>query len=94
MSTTREFFRHCPACGRRFHIRLVSKKLVNEKRETEEIKQVTMSPNIGGYTRTPMAPIIVEENIPITVDVEEFQYSYKCKHCGHEWFETHTKVSR
>jgi len=24
---------------------------------------------------------------PTIVDVEEFQYNYKCKHCGHEWSE-------
>ena len=94
MSDAREFFRHCPACGRRFHIKLVSKRLVDEKRETEEIKQVTMSPNIGVYSRTPIAPIIVEQSVPITIDVEDFQYSYKCKHCGHEWSETQTKLSK
>jgi DNA-directed RNA polymerase subunit RPC12/RpoP len=94
MSEAREFFRICPACGRRFHIRLVSRELVDEKRETAETKQVTMIPTSGGNSMTSMHPITVEENVPITLDVEEFQYSYKCKHCGHEWFETRTKVSR
>jgi len=27
-----EFFRHCPGCGRRFHIKLESKKLVDLER--------------------------------------------------------------
>ena len=35
----------------------------------------------------PTTPVIVEENIPITIEIEDFQYSYKCKHCGHEWIE-------
>ena len=83
MSTASEFFRHCPSCGRRFHIRHVNKELVDEKKETEEMKRA------AGTVRS----VILEFNVPITIDVKEFQYSYKCKHCGHEWFETHTKVS-
>jgi len=35
------------------------------------------------------ASLTVQEGIPIIVDVEEFHYVYKCKHCGHEWSETH-----
>ncbi len=29
-----EFFRHCPGCGRRFHIKLESKKMVHLDRES------------------------------------------------------------
>jgi hypothetical protein len=32
-------------------------------------------------------PTILEENVPVTVHIEDFQYSYRCKHCGHEWTE-------
>ena len=95
MSTASEFFRHCPSCGRRFHIKLVSKKLTNERKDTEEVKQGMINFAATGYPRgsVPSGPVIVEENIPVTIDIEDFQYSYKCKHCGHEWFETRTKVS-
>jgi len=31
-----------------------------------------------------MAP---EEKVHVTVERKEFQYTYKCKHCGHEWVE-------
>ena len=80
-----EFFRHCPACGRRFHIKLESKKLVRIDRE----------PVPGLLTpRTTIAPfqapfLLVHEGAPVTADIEEFQYMYKCNHCGHEWAEKH-----
>ncbi|MGP8124293.1 MAG: hypothetical protein ACLQEQ_00250 [Nitrososphaerales archaeon] len=32
---------------------------------------------------------VLEENVPILVTDREFQYAYKCKHCGHEWSEFH-----
>ncbi len=73
-----EFFRHCPQCGRMFHITLVDKKLGHLYKETVETGPVIVRPRL-----------VVEEGIPVTVDVEEFQYAYKCKHCGHEWYEKH-----
>ena len=93
MSEVETFFRFCPSCGKRFHIKLVSKKLVGDRKEVEEVKQAMMSPMPMGYSRgsMPTTPVIVEENIPITIEIEDFQYSYKCKHCGHEWTESHTK---
>lgn len=93
MSEVETFFRFCPSCGRRFHIKLVSKKLVDDRKEVEEIKQAMMNPVPMGYARSsmPMTPLIVEENIPITIEIEDFQYSYKCKHCGHEWTESHVE---
>jgi len=87
MSEVKTFFRICPACGRRFHIKVVSKKLADDKSETVEMTQpavISTFPQMRGG-----APLIVEENVPVTIDVEEFQYSYHCKHCGHEWSEIH-----
>jgi uncharacterized Zn finger protein len=43
------------------------------------------------YGGIPMPPVVVEEDVPVTVDIKEFQYTYKCKHCGHVWSETHEK---
>jgi len=90
MSEVRAFFRFCPSCGRRFHIRLVSKKLVGERKEVTAIKEA-----IGSFIPTSVGrSIVVEENIPATIDVEEFQYAYKCKHCGHAWSERRVEESR
>src|SRR5438093_1373788 len=49
-----EFFRHCPGCGRRFHIKLESKKLVDVERMSRPTMDVT---NImGGAVMTSAAP--------------------------------------
>jgi hypothetical protein len=37
---------------------------------------------------------MVQEGRPIIADIEEFQYTYKCKHCGHEWSEKHVEEHR
>ena len=89
VSEIRAFFRFCPECGRRFHIKLVSKKLLDIERESVELKRtvpVGISPRTSYGTSM---PILVQEGEQITIDVEEFQYTYLCKHCGHEWSEKH-----
>ena len=92
MSEVRTFFRYCPACGKRFHIKLVSKKLLDEKRETTTIKAMfkekgsLVTPGVwrtGGLGR----PVLLEEDVPMTIDVENFEHTYKCRHCGHVWTE-------
>ncbi len=71
-----EFFRHCPQCGRRFHIKLEGKRPVSLVREP-----VTL-------------PLTLWVDRTITIDTEEFQYAYKCGHCGHEWSEKHVEEFR
>ena len=89
-----EFFRHCPECGRRFHIKLASKKIVNLDRKKEKTESV-VSPTAGGLVYSAASPYLhLQEGPPIIVDIEEFQYVYKCKHCGHEWSEKHTEEHR
>jgi DNA-directed RNA polymerase subunit RPC12/RpoP len=88
-----EFFRFCPECGRRFHIKLVSKKLMKLDRETIRRPRVArMGIATSGYSAGPSHQMtMVFEGEPIIIDIEEFQYNYKCKHCGHEWFEKHVE---
>lgn len=89
MSEIKTFFRTCPSCGRRFEIRLMSKKLI----ETQRIKEQMPRANnyFGGW---PGSYLLVGETEPVMIDVEEFQYAYKCKHCGHEWLEKHEEEHR
>ncbi len=69
-----EFFRFCPGCRRRFHVKLESKKLVHVEREQgREPPGIRASGGYGGG--------------PVIIDIEEFLYNYKCKRCGHEWSE-------
>jgi hypothetical protein len=80
MSGVRTFFRHCPSCGRRFEVRLVGKQSVAKEDLPETEKRA-----VGRFI-TP-APVLMTEDEPVVIDIEEFQYTYKCKHCGHEWSE-------
>ena len=90
VSEVRTFFRFCPACGKRFHIKLVGKKLAEERTEKTEVTRDRGTFMTGsGYGMYGPAPVIVEEKVPLTINVEDFQYTYKCKHCGHVWTEIH-----
>ncbi len=75
-----EFFRHCPACGRRFHVKLESKKIVGFKREKRPTGMLPRESGQGGRPRVIEGPTAI-------FDIEEFVYAYKCGHCGHEWSE-------
>jgi predicted RNA-binding Zn-ribbon protein involved in translation (DUF1610 family) len=79
LAEVRTFFRRCPSCGRRFEIRLVSKKLIG--REEIESKAEQYLPVSAAD------PVVLESTVPIIVEVDEFGYTYKCKHCGHQWSE-------
>ena len=87
------FFRHCPACGKRFEIRLVSKKLVHESKEVERNRSVLPTiderPRYKGlfYVRN-------EPNVTTITVTDEFRYTYKCKACRHQWSEKRTRESK
>jgi uncharacterized Zn finger protein len=88
MSEVETFFRFCPVCGKRFHIKVIGKELVGDRVERESLEQ-TVPSNIGfGQVAE---PVVVEQGVPVTIDYEDFQYTYKCKHCGHVWTEIHEK---
>ena len=89
MSEVKTFFRTCPSCGRRFEIRLISKKLIGTQRIEEE-----MPIEDDSLFEWPDFYLPVGETEPAVVDVEEFQYAYKCKHCSHEWVEKHEELDR
>jgi DNA-directed RNA polymerase subunit RPC12/RpoP len=92
MPEVKTFFRYCPSCGRRFHIKLVSKKLVDSHRDTYEQKRYVGRPNVSGGVMSNSR--ILEENVLVSVDVEDLQYSYKCSHCGHRWTEERVEKHR
>jgi|SRR5579862_2724639 len=83
------FFRQCPSCGKRFEIRVVGKKLV----ESESIKEnrPVSSDYFGGYAGS---ILVVGQEEPTIVEVEKFQYTYRCKHCGHIWREIKEKDTK
>ena len=86
-----EFFRHCPECGRRFHIKLETKKIVSLDREPVPRIEHGVSQL---RTEARPIPVIVHDERLVILDVEQFQYVYKCKHCGNEWSEKHIEEHR
>ncbi|MGD0477413.1 MAG: hypothetical protein ABSB29_04495 [Nitrososphaerales archaeon] len=61
----------------------------NEKEKSvKSVSNVSSGPLLGSFS-TP--PSVVEEHAPLIVDSEAFQYTYRCKHCGHEWLEVREK---
>jgi len=84
LAEVRTFFRRCPSCGRRFEIRLVNKKLMGSEQSESKIQQATLS--------SISAPVVLESNVPVLVEVDDFRYTYRCKHCGHQWSEEHFKT--
>jgi hypothetical protein len=94
MSVLRTFFRHCPSCGRRFEIRLISKGEVSDEGGTW-----MASRSAAGMSGRRESNVMLEGERPVTVEVSEteevkdFKYNYKCKHCGHEWSEERFKTT-
>jgi predicted RNA-binding Zn-ribbon protein involved in translation (DUF1610 family) len=88
------YFRYCPQCGKRFHIRLVSKKEVSSHEETIEETHYWARGTFSPTGTHSAGPAVLEESIPHTIEIEDFQYSYKCKHCGHEWTESHVEEKK
>lgn len=86
------FLRKCPSCGRRFGVKLLGKKLVDEQSETEtEGMNITVAPHPiqGGQVSSTMN---LDERITYTTD--RFELSLRCSKCGHAWTERSMKVKR
>ena len=88
MSEIKAFFRHCPSCGRRFHIRLVRKEHVAGERVKQKLTQTEAEMESGLMHATQLITPLAE-GPSIIVDIEDFEYTYKCTHCGHLWSEVH-----
>jgi uncharacterized Zn finger protein len=80
----RTFFRRCPSCGRRFEIRLVNKKLISSEQVESNVEQYTAG--------SVYEPLMLESDVPIVVEIDDFRYTYRCKHCGHQWSEERFKT--
>ena len=85
-----EFFRHCPECGRRFHLKLVGKTMDRILEKEPVYAPPRIWPRTSSFLGASI-PIVVKEGETVVVNVEEFQYTYKCGHCGHEWSEKHVE---
>ena len=95
MSGVKMFFRHCPSCGRRFELRLVSKEEIGSEEESLTAKERAIAQSERKETvqmLDPENPVTL--SIPEIQEVKEFRYNYRCKHCDHEWSEKAVQVVR
>jgi DNA-directed RNA polymerase subunit RPC12/RpoP len=85
MSAFRTLFRHCPACGRRFEIRIVKRDVEEGDPQIEEMPPAVVDSSHG----LPLPSLILDQmgTEPVMVEEQEFNYTYRCKHCGHQWSE-------
>jgi hypothetical protein len=88
----REFLRGCPACGRRFVVRLQSKKLVQSEQGTERITHDVVILAQGGRDARVVPAGVTFEDVPI--ERETFEVTFDCHHCHHRWTERVTKVEK
>jgi transcription elongation factor Elf1 len=90
MSNIETFFRTCPACGRRFEVRLTRKAKLSEQSDLANLPRGVVGENDRGrqrLSRTSAGRALLDQGVPAVVDEQEFQYEYECKHCGHRWAE-------
>ncbi len=88
----REFLRRCPACGRRFTVRLQSKRLVDAEQDTERIAHdVVVLARSGRDSRVIPAGVTYED---VPIEREKFDVTFECHHCHHKWTETVYKVEK
>lgn len=92
MSVIRDFFRHCPACGNRFAVRLQSKKLVDAERGTERIAHDVVVRSMDPRNPKLYPAGVMYEEVPI--EREKFDVTFECNHCHHRWTETVYKVEK
>ena len=104
MAALQAFFRHCPACGRRFEVKLVGKTLASSERTSYTATNPGTSTNIrGAFAHSHFNGgeglftwddhVKVTSNVRVTTTKDKFRLSYECKHCGHRWEEEQTKES-
>ncbi len=53
------------------------------ERQEPSTSQAAMSAMADGF----VTPSLLREGKPTLVEVDDFQCTYRCNHCGHEWNE-------
>jgi DNA-directed RNA polymerase subunit RPC12/RpoP len=95
MPKTMTILRTCPSCGHRFHVKRVHETLLSDRKVTEAVSKDGMMFNTGasagiwGYPRGKVwsPPMGAQEKATFTTKRKEFEDSFKCARCGHQWSE-------
>lgn len=94
-SRIRRFFRRCPSCGRRFEASVVAKEPLRSKDGTAFLTPpISSLAGRAAYSdpyvaMQPAGSAILSGASPVEMEEVKFEYSYKCRHCGHGWTEVH-----
>ena len=99
MSKLGTLVRTCPSCGHRFHVKLLGERLLSDIGTTEPVSRDGMMMNTGasaGIWGTPRGkvwspPMGAQEKGTFTTKRKEFENSFKCERCGHQWSEKRTE---
>ena len=105
MPKSMTILRTCPSCGHRFRVKLVSETLLSDQRASEPIGR-DQGASIFGYP-TPINAAVLrmgrytihspsagsQEKGRFTTKRKEFEDSFKCARCGHQWSEKRTEAS-
>lgn len=88
------FLKTCPKCGRRFEVERVGKTVTKDDANLPEEKSAVELSESGVTSGPPAVTSVEMEDVPYDKVFEDDTYSdtYKCKHCGNTWIETHEKV--
>jgi transposase-like protein len=87
----------CPKCGKRFEVEHTGENVEKKQEFVSEVVTVAPPTIIAGSLPSAAASTLTN-NPPVRkqeVAIEEedkYTESYKCKHCGYAWTETHEKV--
>jgi DNA-directed RNA polymerase subunit M/transcription elongation factor TFIIS len=95
MSKLGTLVRTCPSCGHRFHVKFTNERVLSDKKTTEPVSKDGMMINTGpstGVWGTPRGkvwspPMGAQERGTFTTTRKEFEDSFKCERCGHQWSE-------
>jgi transposase-like protein len=89
--------KRCPKCGKRFELEHTGEKVEKKQEFVPEVVTVAPQTIVAGALPSAAAstltnsPPVREREIAIE-ERDEYTESYKCKHCGYTWTETHEKV--
>ena len=92
--------RACPSCGHRFNVKFVGEKLLSDKVTMEPVQKDGMMVNTGvstgwgygggGAPRGKVWSLVPggdQEKGRFATERKEFEDSFKCGRCGHQWSE-------
>lgn len=89
------FLKRCPSCGKHFEVRRTAKTVTKKDEVVPETKtRSAFAASAAAYSVSPADPKAMRTEVGVEEELEEDTYTetFKCRHCGHTWTETHEKV--